>query len=236
MATEISRPAGEALRPASRRAHIPVASRPQQIVDLLREEIVSGTLKAGQQLKQDELREDFGVSPGPVREALRVLENEGLVEHFPNRGVFVADISATDLIGVLIPVRLAIEMFAVTAAAPALRAGGIADLENLIEQMRVAAERNDRLTINELDVRFHETIVRASASSHALQLWRSVQPRIRAQIYALAPRHHAADDIVAEHQQIVDAIRDGDDEKLKAVITEHVQITPLRLLGAGDAG
>jgi DNA-binding GntR family transcriptional regulator len=72
---------------------LPVASRRQQVVDLLREDIVTGRLAPGAQLKQDLIAEEFDVSGGPVREALRELESEGLVRHVPNRGVFVSEVT-----------------------------------------------------------------------------------------------------------------------------------------------
>lgn len=216
---------------AKTRALLPASSRVQQIADLLREEIVSGAVQSGDQLKQEQLCEDFGVSPGPVREALRTLENEGLVEHFPNRGVFVADISAADLIGVLLPVRSAIESFALETAVAEGADDLLADLLAVVDEMRVAAKASDLTAVNEIDVRFHETIIRHSESRHALQLWRSVQPRIRAQIYALASRHpDPARDIVAEHEEILESIASGDKERMKRTIVTHVETTPLRLL------
>ena len=78
--------------PINRRNLLPASSRRQQVVDVLRDEITTGRRAAGEQLKQDQIARELGVSPGPVREALRQLESEGLAELVPNRGVFVAEI------------------------------------------------------------------------------------------------------------------------------------------------
>jgi DNA-binding GntR family transcriptional regulator len=212
------------------RSPLPSSSRRQQLVDLLREEIIVGRLAPGDQLKQDVLCRDFAVSPAPVREALRQLESEGLVQHFPNRGMFVTDMTADELVGVLLPVRLAIESYAVVKAVPKLRSERLADLESIVESMKNCALSGDLRTINELDVRFHELTVEASGSAQALQLWRAVQPRIRALIYQLAPRHRELDEIVAEHQLLLETIRTGSVAVLRRVLDDHVVGTALRLL------
>jgi DNA-binding GntR family transcriptional regulator len=214
-----------------RRRALPTASRRQQVVDLLRDEIVTGELQPGHQLKQDVLCGEFALSPAPVREALRQLESEGLVVHHPNHGVFVAEITSEDLLGLLLPVRLAIESHAVPQAAAVLGPDGLGELEVIIEAMRVGAAEGNLTLMNELDVRFHELTVQASGSAQALQLWRSVQPRIRAQIYRLAPRHGDLKEIVAEHRQLLDAIRTGDPTRLHELLEEHVVGSARQLLG-----
>jgi DNA-binding GntR family transcriptional regulator len=206
----------------NRRTLLPDSSRRQQVVDVLRDEITTGRRASGEQLKQDQIARELGVSPGPVREALRQLESEGLAELVPNRGVFVAEISPAELIGLLLPVRLAIESYAVPAAISRLRAEHLDDLQEIVDQMGESARTNDLARINELDVRFHEITVEAADSLHALQLWRSVQPRIRAQFYRLAPRHGAPEEIQEEHRQLLDVIRSGDDDALRTAIREHI--------------
>jgi DNA-binding GntR family transcriptional regulator len=208
--------------PTNRRTLLPASSRRQQVVDVLRDEITTGRRAAGEQLKQDQIARELGVSPGPVREALRQLESEGLAELVPNRGVFVADISPAELTGLLLPVRLAIEAYAVPAAIARLRADHLDELQEIVDQMGESASTNDLARINELDVRFHEITVEAAGSLHALQLWRSVQPRIRAQFYRLAPRHSAAEEIQEEHRQLLDVIRCGNDDALRTAIREHI--------------
>jgi DNA-binding GntR family transcriptional regulator len=203
----------------------------QQVVDLLREEIITGQIRPRHQLKQDVLCQEFGASPAPVREALRQLESEGLVVHSPNRGAFVAEITSDDLLGLLLPVRLAIEKHAVPRAVGRLGSAGMAELEAIVEAMRAAADDRNLSLLNELDVRFHELTVRASGSAQALQLWRSVQPRIRAQIYQLAPRHANLEEIMLEHRELLDAIRAGQLEELSRLLEEHVIGSAVQLMG-----
>jgi GntR family transcriptional regulator of gluconate operon len=222
--------------PRTRRRMLPPASRRQQVVDLLRDEIIKGELQPGEQLKQDVLCAEFAVSPAPVREALRQLESEGLVTHHPNHGVFVAEITSEDLLGLLLPVRLAIESHAVPKAAAELGPAGLGELEAIIAAMRTVAANGNLAQLNELDVRFHDLTVQMSGSAQALQLWRSVQPRIRAQIYRLAPRHADLAEIVLEHSQLLDAIRVGDPDSLRELLEEHIIGSARQLLAAVSAG
>lgn len=150
--------------------------------------------------------------------------------HQPNRGVFVAEITADDLLGLLLPVRLAIESHAVPRAAARLEPAGTAELESVIDEMRAAAAAGDLAAVNDLDVRFHELTVQMSGSAQALQLWRSVQPRIRAQIYRLARRHADLDEIVVEHRQLLDAIQAGDPDILHQLLAEHIISSARQLL------
>ncbi|CAN3131666.1 GntR family transcriptional regulator [Mycobacterium sp. smrl_JER01] len=204
------------------------ASRRHQIADWLREQIVKGHIAPGAQLKQDILAAHLHTSPGPVREALRQLESEGLVQHIPNRGAFVTSVSPDELLGVLLPVRLAIESFAVeTASADPTT---LEELRRLVEQMGIAARAGDLDQLNELDVAYHESIVRSAHSDHALQLWTSVQPRIRMQIHRLARRHSTPFAIPEEHRVLLESIENDDPGQRRSVLEDHIVASARRLL------
>lgn len=220
----------EALEPL---AVVPLpASRRHQIADWLREQIVKGGLAPGAQLKQDVLAAHLSTSPGPVREALRQLESEGLVHHIPNRGAFVATVSADELLGVLLPVRLSIEQFAVEKASadPAV----LAELQRLVALMDDAAAADDLDLLNELDVLFHETIVKSAQSDHAMQLWASVQPRIRMQIHRLARRHESPLAIPEEHRALLHAIKTGGPEARRSALDDHIVTSARELLSVAE--
>ncbi len=221
----------KSVEPLATAAPLP-SSRRHQIADWLREQIVKGALPPGSQLKQDVLAAHLGASPGPVREALRQLESEGLVHHIPNRGAFVATVSAEELLGVLLPVRLAIEQFAVEAACadPAV----LAELERLVALMDRAAADDDLEQLNDLDVLFHETIVKSARSEHAMQLWASVQPRIRMQIYRLAKRHDSPFAIPDEHRALLEAIRTGGPDGRRSALGTHIVASARELLAVAE--
>ncbi len=210
-------------------------SRRQQIADALREAIVLGSLKPGEQLKQDDLRREFNVSPGPIREAMRQLESEGLVVHRPNSGVFVGDLSVEELLGVILPVRVAIETYALKRSMSLLTAEDFSELERLVDVMKAGAEANDLNAVNNADLRFHERTVTASGSRHAIQLWRSVLPRIQLQVARLAPLHHLPEEIAREHLEMLEVLRSRDSRAVDAAVEEHV-IGTTRRLSSSRAG
>ena len=115
-----------------------VTSQRKNVTNVLREAIIFGELKPGTQLKQDDIAQKFGCSPAPVREALRDLESEGLVEHFHNRGVFVTNISNKEIVEVLLPIRLVLEKFALRNASEKFTPGVVDNLNEQIEILQNA--------------------------------------------------------------------------------------------------
>jgi DNA-binding GntR family transcriptional regulator len=194
-------------------------SRREQVLIAVREAIVSGELPPGQQLKQDGLAEQLA---GVVREVLRQLENEGLVRHEVNRGVFVSDVRRDELLELLLPVRVQLENYSALRALPGLARDGFAALEEHIVEMAAAAANGDIAALNDADVAYHRTIVDGADSIQARQLWASILPRIRAELGRLAPRHADLDEIVAEHRLLLDVLRRGDPVEIHATLDEHI--------------
>jgi GntR family transcriptional regulator of gluconate operon len=208
----------------------PTRSVRQQVADALREAIVSGELPPGARLRQEQLCTLFGVSPGPLREAFRQLESEGLIEHFSNRGSFVLDISEEELNQVLIPVRLVLEKEAFKRTAQHLSEEDDSRLERYIADMATGAAMEDIGLINEADHRFHEHVVVSSGLRHTLQLWRSVSPRLRVQFARLAPRHERLSEIVDEHRAVLEALRSGMPDAIDRALEEHISQSAKDLL------
>ena len=238
MTTPWRKEAGAPSRPertvsGARLAELPSVSRSDQVADSVRAAILSGQLAPGDQLKQDELRSQLGVSPSPIREALRQLESEGLVAHYPNRGVFVASVSPEELVGVLLPVRLALERYAVMQILPALPGKLVAELRGLVEAMERGAAAGDQAMVYEADVEFHERLVVSSGAYHTIQLWRAVQPRVRVMMYQLGPRHHSIAEITAEHDVLLKALIEGDPVQVGRMLEEHIIGDSERMLAQG---
>jgi DNA-binding GntR family transcriptional regulator len=165
-----------------------------------------------------------------VREALRQLESEGLVEHFPNRGTFVLDVSEEELSRVLIPVRIVLESEAFKRTARNLSDHDVMRLETHIADMEAGAAKADMGLINEADHRFHEYVLAASGLRHTLQLWRSISPRLRVQFARLAPRHERLSDIAEEHRALLHALRFGDPASIDDALEEHISQSAQELL------
>ena len=198
------------------------ASMRQRATDVLRAAIVSGRLVPGDRLKEAELSEQLGISRAPVREALRQLEHEGLVVSLPYRATEVLGISQEEIAEVLVPIRLTLETFAFRRARPFLSGDDLDALGVLVQTMRQAGAIGDLDALAEADVRFHELVIERSGQQHCLQIWRSIQPRVRAYFRRDAPIHSRADEIADEHQELLDVLRRGDETQLLETLRHHI--------------
>lgn len=192
-----------------------------QLVDTLRESIIFGTLPPGTQIKQEEICRQFSCSPGPVREALRELESEGLLFHYPNRGVFVAEISNHEIAEVLIPMRLLLEKFALCNSNLKFTSTAIASLNEQITAMRIGAESGNSKMAEEADAKFHLITMQVGGSEHTLQLWNSIVSRIRLKFARMGPMDVTAHK-AAEHQKLLDSFLANDPEEIAQLLEAHI--------------
>ena len=214
-------------RQSPRLAPLPDLSRSQSVTRVLRTAITNGEMAPGDRLLETELALQLGTSNGPVRDALRQLETEGLVIRAPYRGAVVADVSEHEIKEVLIPVRIVIERFAFSQAISALSEDDLQDLRELIEKMRLAADTESDDELAEADVAFHELVVQRAAEHHCLQLWRVIQPRVRIYFQRDAPIHPDRHAVAHLHEQLLEAIQAGDVMALSAVVESHIRDRPV---------
>lgn len=202
---------------------MPFASRRETISDVLRDAITSGNLRAGQKLTEAGVAEQMGTSRAPVREALRQLEQEGLVISYPYRGTEVLGVSQEEIENVLVPIRISLEKFAFRKAMPRLSETDYADLESLVSNMEAAADRNDAALLADEDIRFHDAVVTLSGQQHCLQIWRTIQPRVRGYFRRDASYYTHPAEVAAQHRDLIAALRSGDDQLLDRAVTAHIR-------------
>lgn len=201
-------------------------TRSQEAARVLRGAIIGGTLPPGERLIEADLALQLGTSNGPVRDALRQLEAEGLVVRLSYRSSVVAEVSEDEVEEVLIPVRLTIESFAFRRANSVLGRDDFRDLHDVLEAMRVAAESGDDDGVAEADFRFHEIIIERAGRNHCVQLWRVIQPRVRAYFHSDTPVHRNPLDLVASHEDLLATIEAGNEEQVLAMLEPHIRDRP----------
>lgn len=202
--------------PENRALAVDIAAR-------LREAILTGYFGPGERLREEALARSIGVSRGPIREALVRLEREGLVVIRRNRGAFVAQLSREDLEEVH-SLRVVIERLAVQLAIRRADEAALAEMQGVVDTMAALGERGiTEQEAAELDVRFHDLIYRASRHRRLYDAWANLRPQIH---IVLLNRNVAHDDfreyLVRSHQQILDAIRDRDEERAIAILDDHL--------------
>ena len=197
--------------------------RGQQVVEILRSAIITGSYEPGVRLIEATLSTELGTSRGPVREALRQLENEGLVMSFPYRGAVVLGVSDDEVQEVLIPIRLTLERFSFLRALELMTEEDFAELGKQIWLMEQAALADDLARIVEADLRFHEIVIGASGQTHTVQIWRTIWPRIRAYFYRYG-RGQDLGRMVSEHRELLAALQSRDPERMLTVLEQHIAV------------
>ncbi len=190
-------------------------------VTSMRERILSGEYPPGSRLRLHTLAQETGASFIPVREALRVLETERLVETIPNRGARVVPLSMKEM-NDLYAVRIILEAEAVRTASPIDAKTG-KELLRILSRMRVAVKGNDTNEIIRLNQEFHFSIYRRSDSEWLLYLidllWNHTE---RYQRLSLSFRHDAAD---REHRAILKALVAGKSDEAATAMSNHLATT-----------
>ncbi|WP_209309009.1 GntR family transcriptional regulator [Blastococcus sp. CT_GayMR16] len=148
------------LEPLAEVAGIESPSLVDLATERLRAEILSGELQPGDRIVEDTIRRRYGISRAPLREALRLLAQQGLVEHLPRRGMRVTTWSPTD-IRQLFEIRHVLERHAVLSALPLSRGEDdpLARVRALLADMRTAEQRGDRLAKDDAHRAFHAAVV-----------------------------------------------------------------------------
>jgi DNA-binding GntR family transcriptional regulator len=202
---------------------------PQWVADQLRSEILEGRLKPGEWLRQERLAQEHGVSQMPVREALKQLASEGLVEHVPYRGARVVQFSADDIED-LYACRAFLEGMAARFAAQNITADELAELAALVPRMAACETPRDLTEYRELNRRFHAAIFAASRRSYLVrtlaQLWAAFPTMLWSNVPRVAtdsvPGREEPD--VAEHSAIVVALAAHDPEAAERAVREHIRL------------
>ena len=191
--------------------------------EAIEEEIATGVLLPGSHLDEVELAKRFGVSRTPLREALRLLLGEGLVEHRGGRGTVVTQVSPSRLIE-MFEVMAELEAMCARLAARRLTDADLAALETAHEACRESASRADPDAYFYANERFHFALYQASQNrflfEEAVGLQRKLRPYRRLQLRV----RNRVNRSFEEHQAILDAVRAGNADMAMASVRSHVMV------------
>ena len=190
-------------------------SKTDMVAALIRELIITGELTAGQQLRQRDLAQRFGVSQTPVREAMRRLQSEGLVIGDTHRG-FTVVTPDDGPVEENFQIRAALESLGASLAARKIDEAGLAELHRLNERMRAMADDDPRYA--ELNREFHFTLYQYSRSPLLMSLMRLLWASLHGGPRVL--RTHA--ESARQHDAILDALRAGDADAASALTCQHI--------------
>ena len=210
----------------SRRAghmnELALQSRTGYVVASVRARILARRMKPGSKITVRLICEEMGLSPTPVKEALAILERQGLVTHAAGRGYFVAVIDADDLLDIY---DLREVLDAVSGRIVAMMADTdrlIETLNDLIEKQRVCVTAGDTDAYSELDLAFHQAILESSGRTRLIEVGNDLLAQLRlGRVLSTGVPGQMENSIVA-HREIVDAFKNHDEELAERLVRAHV--------------
>ena len=192
------------------------------VFNTLRQAILKGELKPGERLLEIALAERLGVSRTPVREAMRKLEQEGLVVMIPRRGAQVASITEKDLNDVL-EVRIALENVAIEKACKLITEDELGRLWVAAKEFEKTKAEGNLVRLAETDVAFHEIIYQASDNKRLNQVLNNLREQMYRYRVEYLKEEQTRNLLVSEHEELVKAIREGDVQKAQDISFHHLE-------------
>ena len=192
------------------------------VFQTLRQAILRGKLQPGERLMEIHLAQQLGVSRTPVREAIRMLEQEGLVIMIPRKGAIVAEITKSDLEDVL-EVRAALEELAVKKACRNISQEQLQELKKAAGKFAASLQKEDLLACAQADVAFHEIISAATENRRLIQILNNIREQIyRYRLENLKDKSSHAN-LVEEHTAICRALEERSEEKASEAVRVHIE-------------
>ncbi|HEY4164982.1 MAG TPA: GntR family transcriptional regulator [Dongiaceae bacterium] len=201
-----------------------------EAAEILRQRILSGELKAGQPIRQEQIAQELGVSRIPLREALKQLEAEGFVTIEPHKGAVVSTLSPAEA-AELFALRVRLEGWLLGEAIPRMQEANFAQLDAIIDESRNLADLSHW---GELNWRFHETLYRPAGRPLSLKFLKRIHDSLDRYLrleHSLARDRERA---YRDHQDLVEFSRNGNVAGAVEMLEHHINRTAAALASALD--
>ncbi|MFJ5621346.1 GntR family transcriptional regulator [Peribacillus loiseleuriae] len=200
----------------------------EKIACEVRLKIIRGDIAVGSVLSENHLAKDFGASRSPVRDALRVLANEGLIR-LERMGAVVLGLSKKD-IEELYDVRILIETHLLKTLSKTDQKSLSQELSKVIDKMTMAMKHRNPIDFSYQDLFFHELIVIESKHERLLRVWYSLKPVVLTALLVATTKRFEMDYdeiqlLIDKHKLIIDALLSQDDHVIERTLLEHFQDT-----------
>jgi DNA-binding GntR family transcriptional regulator len=208
----------------------------------LESQIIKGVLKPGERIKEIDVSEKLNVSRPPIREALKMLEGEGLITRIPNKGVFVTHITDQDIWEVSI-LRVTLHVLATALALPVLTPRDIQKLEKLVDDMDDCLNDDSLKSVNryqELNSRFHKVFVDASKHERLVSILGNLENQVRRHSLKSFMKDGHMKYSNDQHHLILERLKKGEQEAVVSLTRRHfletslLKLDPLFLQSLGE--
>ena len=204
--------------------HVQVAERLRVLID-------SGELAPGTRLNEIELCNTMGVSRTPLREAIRSLATEGLIELQPNRGAIVSIVSQEDVTEIL-PIMASLEGLGGRLAAMHMDQSKIAQVRKIHDQMIAHYKNNEVAEYFETNRFIHELITEGSGNQTLVDTINSLSAKVRRARFTAQMTKESWAKAVSEHEEMIAALEAQDPDRLEAILVQHVETKRATILGS----
>jgi len=199
----------------------PPATLVEKVAEFLSEMILDGSLKPGEQITEVDLNRRFGISRSPIREALRILEQKGLMTNIPRKGSYVRTVTETD-IAEIFPVRAILEGFAARLSVPNLGKEDFEKLKVSIAKMKESANKDDFKSFLRYHYDFHRIFIKASKNKFLIKLLEDILNQAlwlhQAYIYFHSTSQHS----IEQHYEILRTFEKKDAKKAERLVVKHI--------------
>jgi DNA-binding GntR family transcriptional regulator len=192
------------------------------VVERLRESILFGRFAPGERIVEAELARELGISRGPVREALALLEKDGIIVNVPRKGKFVLGFDAK-LVDEIYSLRSVLEPYAAQLIIESLTDDKRSALEDALSQIEAAADAGDVLLLAQKDIEFHNRLYELADHELLRQTWNeNIAGKLRMLLNITTRTHEPLIDTASNHRTLVEVILSKDRRKTRQLITQHI--------------
>lgn len=192
-------------------------SRPEWLVSVIRDRVIKGEYKPGDRIREAELQQEFGLSNGPVREALQRLVADGILDRSPWRGVRVVELSKEEIVE-LFQLRLAVLEYAAELAARRADFAVIADAERVRGNLRAALTKVKTGDLALMSAELIEWVLKGAGNKRMIHVWENAL--LISRLYAYEAMRRTAARTEPVQYQIIDAIVAGDADAARRAVRE----------------
>ena len=205
------------------------------VAKIIRKMILNGELQPGGWINQAQLAEKFNISRGPIREAMKLLQNEGLIKHETNKGTFVATLSEQDAFEIY-TLRALLEGEAAQLALAHLTDRDLSELESYIQEFSEAMQNHDIEHQVQCDILFHGKIVEASKHNRLISIHKHLDTQVGVMYLTVANQvPMRVEQVVHNHRILLDALRTRDKEQIQKEFSNHYTAALKDLSKVGSA-
>ncbi|MCC3356148.1 GntR family transcriptional regulator [Bacillus sp. REN16] len=192
----------------------------------LRLEIINGAIKNGETLSENQIASKFGTSRSPVREALKILQHEGLIR-LERMGAVVHGLTPKSM-SELYDVRILIENFAIAKLLAGNCQATVQKLNVIIDKMEMATKHGNYEEFAYYDLQFHETIIVDTGHERILHLWNSIRQIVYAAMLVATEKRfsmnaHEVEPLLNQHRELVQYLSSKDKQHIEKILNEHFE-------------